>query len=196
MRCERLVQLGDKIVDTQILREYFCCDLSTCRGACCLEGESGAPVNAEEIIGLEEEYGQYAAGLTERGRRAIEMGGVAWRDADGEWVTTLAGGAECAFATAENGVYSCGIERAWNAGKCRVRKPLSCHLYPIRVGHSGQFTLLKFDDWDICQGAREYGQKLGLRVYQFLREPLIRAFGEEFYHDLEAAAARMAECCR
>ena len=173
MRCERLVQLGDKIVDTRILREYFCCDLSTCRGACCLEGESGAPVNAEEIIGLEEEYDQYAAGLTERGRRAIEMDGVAWRDADGEWVTTLANGAEC-----------------------RVRKPLSCHLYPIRVGHSGQFTLLKFDDWDICQGAREYGQKLGLRVYQFLREPLIRAFGEEFYQELEAAAARMAECCR
>ena len=88
------MQLGDKIVDMRILREYFCCDLAACRGACCLEGESGAPVKAEEIIGLEEEYDQYAAGLTERGRTAIEMGGVAWRDADGEWVTTLAGGGE------------------------------------------------------------------------------------------------------
>lgn len=195
-RCTNLLQIGDKIVDAQILRECFVCDLSVCKGACCLEGESGAPVVESEIIALEEALLQLRPYLSDDGLAALDAEGVCYRDSDGDWVTTLVRGGECAFSLQEGGCYLCGIERAIERGAITAVKPISCSLYPIRVGYSGQMTLLKYDRWDVCAPAVRHGRKLGVRVYEFLKGPLVRAFGEEFYSALEVAARRLARSQR
>ncbi len=191
--CTNLVQIGDKIVDAQILREFFACDLSACKGACCLEGDSGAPVVEEEIIALDDALPQLRPMLTEEGQEAIDRQGVCYRDSDGDWVTTLVRGRECAFSFQSGGCYLCAIERAIEQGRCAASKPISCSLYPIRVGRSGQMTLLKYDRWEICAPAIRNGKKLGIRVYEFLKAPIVRAFGTAFYSALEEAAERIGE---
>lgn len=184
--CKRLIQIGDKIVDSRILRSYFACDIAACGGACCREGSSGAPLEVSEIEALEAELPQISAMLPAEAQQALQ-GGAAYRDGDGDWVTQLVDGAQCAFAVHDDTGYRCAIELQQRQGLCRVRKPISCHLYPIRVGRSGAFTLLRYDVWDICAPARALGERLGMKVYQFLREPLVLAFGEAFYHDLGRA---------
>lgn len=190
-RCQRLVQLGDCIVDSRILLGHFACDLEACRGACCREGASGAPLLAQEIATLTDELPRLLPFIPEEGSRVL-AGGVAYRDADGDWVTSLVEGGPCAFSTLCDGKYRCAIEMAHRDGRTVAQKPISCHLYPIRVGQSGAFTLLRFDSWSICHAAIRRGEALGVRVYQFLREPLVRAFGEPFYEALDATALALA----
>ena len=184
-----MIEIDDKIVSLDLLREMFVCDLAKWKGICCVEGDSGAPLDIDEVDILEQEWENYAPYMTDEGRRAVEEQGFMVVDVDGDYTTPLVDGAACAYAFEEDGVTYCAIERAYREGKCAFMKPISCHLYPIRVtrfrnGSAG----LNYHRWSVCSGARECGKRLGVPAYKALREPIIRAFGEEFYAQMELAA--------
>ncbi len=183
-----MIEIDDKIVSVDLLRECFACDLSQCRGICCVEGNAGAPLEADEVDILEREYESYRPYMTAEGIEAVERQGFMVVDADGDYTTPLVNDAECAYARNENGVTLCAIEKAWLEGKTPFRKPISCHLYPIRLVHFSNGSIgLNYHRWSVCEPARRCGRKLGIPVYRALREPIIRRFGEEFYRALEAA---------
>lgn len=183
-----MIEIDDKIVSSDLLRECFACDLGKCKGICCVEGDAGAPLELDEVDLLEEEYENYAPYMTEEGRQEVERQGFMVVDSDGDYTTPLVNNAECAYAFSENGVTFCAIERAYREGKCSFLKPISCHLYPIRVKQfsNGSFGL-NYHRWSVCRDAVECGKKIGLPVYKALKEPIIRRFGEEFYKALECA---------
>ncbi len=189
--CCSLVQLGDKILDRHILTEYFACDLAVCKGVCCKAGSSGAPITQKEVLTIEENFEAIAKELaTVNNARLIEHG-ICYHDGE-EWVTTLLENQACAFTAEQQGSYLCAIEIAERKGSCAQNcKPISCSLYPIRVKQSGVFTLLRYDMWDICLPAVENGRRRGIHVYEFLREPLIRAFGQEFYTELKEVGEQL-----
>lgn len=183
-----MIEIDDKIVSVDLLRECFACDLSQCRGICCVEGNAGAPLEADEVDILEREYESYRPYMTAEGIEAVERQGFMVVDADGDYTTPLVNDVECAYARNENGVTLCAIEKAWLEGKTPFRKPISCHLYPIRLVHFSNGSIgLNYHRWSVCEPARRCGRKLGIPVYRALREPIIRRFGEEFYRALEAA---------
>ncbi|MBR2331685.1 MAG: DUF3109 family protein [Alistipes sp.] len=183
-----MIEIDDKIVSSDLLRECFACDLGKCKGICCVEGDAGAPLELDEVDLLEEEYENYAPYMTEEGRQEVERQGFMVVDSDGDYTTPLVNNAECAYAFSENGVTFCAIERAYREGKCSFLKPISCHLYPIRVKQfsNGSYGL-NYHRWSVCRDAVECGKKIGLPVYKALKEPIIRRFGEEFYKALECA---------
>jgi|TARA_B110000902_G_scaffold196564_1_gene222989 hypothetical protein len=181
-----LVEIRDKVVSTQIFEKKFVCDLAACKGACCIEGDAGAPLTVEEVSILEDDLEAIKPYMREEGLKAIEEQGVFYMDQDNEPVTTLVNGAECAFVFFdEQGITKCSIEQANREGKTDFKKPISCHLYPIRVKEFDDFTALNFDKWDICSPACACGDELNVPVYKFLREPIIRAFGMPFFDELE-----------
>ena len=181
-----LVEIGDKIVSTQIFERKFVCDLNACKGACCIEGDAGAPLTEEEVSIIEDNLDAIKPNMREEGLEAVDEQGVFYMDQDNEPVTTLVNGAECAFVYFdENGITKCSIEQAHNEGKIDFKKPISCHLYPIRVKKFNDFKALNYDKWSICSDACALGEELNVPVYKFLKEPLIRAFGDEFYKELE-----------
>lgn len=181
-----LVEIGDKIVSTQIFERKFVCDLSACKGACCIEGDAGAPLTLEEIDLLEEEFETIKPYMRPEGIEAVEKSGVFYIDQDNDAGTTLVNDKECAFVFFdEQGITKCAIEQAHKEGKSSFKKPISCHLYPIRVKEFNDFTALNYDKWDICQPACACGEALQVPVFKFLKEPLIRAFGTPFYNELE-----------
>lgn len=183
-----MIEIDDKIVSADLLRECFACDLGQCKGLCCVEGNAGAPLEADEADLLAREYEAYRPCLTAAGIEAIERQGFMVLDDDGDRTTPLVDGAECAYAYRENGVTLCAIEKAWKEGRTPFRKPISCHLYPIRlVQFSNGTTGLNYHRWSVCAPARACGKRLGIPVYKALREPIVRRFGEEFYKALEAA---------
>lgn len=185
-----MIEIDDKIVSADLLRECFACDLAQCKGICCVEGNAGAPLEAEEVDLLEREYEAYKPYMTPAGIEAVQRQGFMVVDEEGDYTTPLVGDAECAFACVENGITLCAIEKAWRDGKTPFRKPVSCHLYPIRLTQfSNGMTGLNYHRWSVCAPARECGRRLGIPVYKALREPIIRRFGEEFYRALEAAEA-------
>ncbi|MBQ4280257.1 MAG: DUF3109 family protein [Rikenellaceae bacterium] len=187
-----MIQIDDKIVSADLLTECFCCDIAACKGICCVEGNAGAPLEDEEVDILEEEYEAYKPYMKPEGIASIEQNGFMVMDEEGECTTPLIDGAECAFSFEENGVTLCAIERAYNEGKTAFVKPVSCHLYPIRVTRFGNGTLgLNYHRWEVCKPACANGRKLGLPVYRMLKAPIIRRFGEEFYEALEQAEAYM-----
>ena len=183
-----MIEIDDKIVSSDLLRECFACDLGKCKGICCVEGDAGAPLELDEVDLLEEEYENYAPYMTEEGRQEVERQGFMVVDSDGDYTTPLVNNAEWAYAFSENGVTFCAIERAYREGKCSFLKPISCHLYPIRVKQfsNGSYGL-NYHRWSVCRDAVECGKKIGLPVYKALKEPIIRRFGEEFYKALECA---------
>jgi hypothetical protein len=183
-----MLQIDDKLISLDLFEKHFCCDLPKCLGACCVHGQSGAPLENEEVVMLKGELAKIKPFLKPSGLKAIEEQGDWVRDLDGDMVTPLIEGAECAFAIEKGDITFCAIEKAWLAGKVKFRKPISCHLYPIRVKQYETFTAINYDQWSICQPARELGKNINLPVYQFLKDPIIRAFGEEFYQQLEEAA--------
>ncbi len=181
-----LVEIGDKIVSTEIFEQKFVCDLNACKGACCIEGDAGAPLTIEEVDLLEEAYEQVKPYMRPEGIKAVEEQGVFYMDQDNEPVTTLVNGAECAFVYFdEKGITKCAVEQAHNEGKITFKKPISCHLYPIRVRKFHDYQALNYDRWSICAPACACGESLNIPVFRFLKEPLIRAFGEEFFNELE-----------
>ena len=182
-----IIQIGDVLVSEDVVCEYFACDYPVCKGACCIVGDSGAPLEEEEIPGLERDYPSFSALMSEAGRSAAEASGFFAVDRDGDLVTPLVPGTEeCAFCRFEGDNCLCAIEKAG------LVKPVSCALYPIRVKKfRGGGMALNLHRWDICRCAFERGRREGIRVYQFLRGPLIRRFGPDFYDALCAAAKHL-----
>ena len=184
--------IQNKIVEPAVLRRQFVCNLNACRGACCWEGDYGAPVTEEERATLAEIYDTLKPYLTPHGRHVIEREGtsVYYRRA-GEYGTPLINDRDCAYLTYdENNIAKCGIERAHEDGAVDFPKPLSCHLYPVRVETDKltQLETLRYDEWDICAAACELGKSLQIPAYQFVKTAIIRKYGAEFYEELEAGA--------
>ena len=160
-----MIEIDDKIVSADLLRECFACDLAACKGICCVEGNAGALLEIDEVDTLEREYPNYRPCMTAEGIEAVERQGFMVVDEDGDLTTPLVNGAECAYAYRENGVTLCAIEKAWMEGKTSFRKPISCHLYPIRVMRFSNGTVgLNYHRWSVCAPARQCGARLGIRA--------------------------------
>lgn len=187
-----MIIVQDKLVSDELVEEQFICNLSACKGACCWEGDSGAPLEKAELPILESIFEKIKPFLSPAGIQAIEeQGEYLWYDEAEEYGTPLVNNGPCAYMTLDaSGTAQCGIERAYRAGVIDFQKPITCHLYPIRIGKNEEngFEALNYDRWDICSAACELGRKEQLPVYQFLREPLIRKYGLEFYEELDGAA--------
>ena len=193
MNVPSIIQIGDILVSSEVLTEYFCCDYAVCRGACCIIGDSGAPLLESEPALLEKHYPQYEAWMSVEGRDKVEKSGFFEIDADGDLVTPLLHGSEeCAYTRFEGENCFCAIERAHCAGRCPFVKPISCRLYPIRASvlRNG-LTALNLHRWEICRCAFEKGLREGIRVYQFLKEPLTDAYGRDFYDELCSIAQEL-----
>lgn len=189
-----LIELNDKIISTQIFERKFVCDLSACKGACCIEGDSGAPLTLDEVNILEEEIEAIKPYMRPEGIAAVEKSGVFYIDQENDEVTTLVNGKECAFVFFdEQGITKCSIEKANKEGKLDFKKPISCHLYPIRTKQFEEFEAMNYDVWDICKPACACGDKLDVPVFRFLKEPLIRKYGEEFFAELEQVDREIKE---
>lgn len=184
-----MIEIDGKIVSTDLLTECFACDINACKGQCCIDGDAGAPLTLEEVDILEQEYENYKPYMTAEGIAAVESQGFMVVDFEGDYTTPLVNNCECAYTFVnEHGLTLCAIEAAYRDGKCSFIKPISCHLYPIRVVEFSNGTVgLNYHRWGICSSACKNGRKLGIPVYKSLKEPIIRQFGEEFYSALECA---------
>lgn len=179
-------------MSSDIITERFCCDLEACKGICCVEGDAGAPVTLDEIAGIEDALDTVWSDMSARAQSVVDKQGVAYTDRDGDLVTSIVEGKDCVFTCYENGCCLCALERAYRNGKTRFCKPISCALYPIRekrLGNGG--TALNYNRWDVCRDAVKKGKEIDLPVYRFLREPLIRRFGQEWYDELCAVAEEL-----
>ncbi len=190
MKFGTIIEIGDILVSEDVVMEFFACDYPQCKGKCCIVGDSGAPLKEEELEALEQNYPAYSPIMSPEGRAAVAEKGFFEIDREGDIVTPLVSGSEeCAFCLFEEGNCFCAIERQFDRGLSRFKKPISCSLYPIRTVDLGGGRLgLNLHRWDICKEAYEKGRKEGIRVYEFLKGPLTDAFGEEFYSALSAAA--------
>jgi hypothetical protein len=183
-----MLRIDDNIISLNILDKKFRCDLNQCLGNCCRYGDSGAPLNRDEVKILEEIKSEVIPYLREAGKSAINEKGTSVIDFEGDNVTPLVGNEECAYSILEGNIFMCGIERAWSDGKISFRKPLSCHLFPVRIKQYSEFRAVNYEEWSICMAARERGRNEGLYVYEFLKEPLIRALGVDVYDQICIAA--------
>ncbi len=185
-----IFEIGKYLVSSEILTEYFMCDYQSCKGCCCIIGDSGAPVEQEELEEFGREYENYKEYMTPEGRDEIERAGFGVVDRDGDLVTPLVNNEECAYTCFDEDMNCfCAVEKACCEGKSKFRKPVSCRLYPIRVSNLSNGNIaLNLHRWIICSDAFEKGKKEKVPVYKFLREPIIHKFGAEFYSSLEEAA--------
>ena len=211
-----ILQIGDVLLSSDILTEEFCCDLSVCRGACCVEGDAGAPVTLDEVMEIENRLDDVWGDLSASAQAVIDKQGVAYTDRDGDLVTSIVGGKDCVFTcyepdgeTVGNSCCLCALEKAYRKRAAAHSqfsilnsqfspltppfiKPISCALYPIREKQFSDGSIgLNYHRWDICECGRRKGRELHLKVYQFLKEPLIRRFGEEWYDELCAVAEQL-----
>lgn len=185
-----MIQIDNKLISEDIFSEEFVCNLSKCKGACCVEGDVGAPLDKHETEILDRIFEKVKPYLRKEGVEAIEQQGTWTIDPmDGDFVTPMVNGNECAYVIFdEKGITKCGIEKAYEDGAVDWQKPISCHLYPIRVNEYSTFTALNYHEWSICSDACTLGKELQVPVYKFLKTPLIRKYGEEFYTTLCEAA--------
>ena len=210
-----IIQVGDVLISSDILTEKFCCDLSACKGQCCVEGDAGAPVTLDEIAEIEDCLDEVWGDLSASAQAVIDKQGVAYTDQEGDLVTSIVRGKDCVFTyydslqftvdglqmnteAAEKSTVNCkpstvniedcclcALEKAFRAGKTRFCKPVSCALYPIREKRLGNDLIgLNYNRWEVCKMAVAKGQQENIPLYQFLREPLIRRFGEDWYQEL------------
>jgi len=186
-----MLRIDDTIFSFDILEKKFRCDLAECHGNCCRYGDSGAPLSTGEVQILKDIWPDVKPYLRPEGLATIEEKGTSVTDFENDNVTPLIGNEECAYTVLNNGIYLCGIEQAWTDGKISFRKPLSCHLFPARIKYFSSFRAVNYEELAICSPARKAGAKEGLYVYEFLREPLIRALGVEMYNDLCIAAEEL-----
>ncbi len=180
-----MLQIDHHLISEDIFSEQFECELSRCKGKCCIEGDLGAPLDYNELKILEDIYDKIKPFLEKRGIQAIEEQGKYVEHAEGEFSTPLVNGKECAYLTYDKGIALCGIEKAWKAGKIDFQKPISCHLYPIRLWEKNGIVGINYEEWDICKCACIKGAKNNTPVYRFLKEAIIRRFGQEFYDILD-----------
>jgi len=188
-----VIQIGNTIVSLDVIEKQFECDLDQCKGECCLYGDSGAPLEPEEQMILEKIYSKIKPFLRQEGIEAIEEIGTSMTDSDGDLVTPLINNRECAYALVEEGIYRCGIERAFQKRKITFRKPYSCHLFPVKIKKYSGFDGVNYEQWEICKPARIKGEKKALPVYRFLKNPLIRKFGKKWYREMETIAEKVTQ---
>lgn len=189
-----MIEHRGTLISEDLFEKRFVCDLNACKGECCVAGESGAPLEQQEADLMKELWPKIRPYIPEKGQRAIDEHGVSEVDEDGDLVTTLVEGrGECAFTVFdEKGIALCGVEKAWKDGAIPFRKPLSCHLYPIRVAKLKFHDGLNYHQWPICKPACECGAKLDVPVFRFLRDALTRAYGAEWFAELEEIYAAWA----
>lgn len=183
-----MIQIDDKIVSLDIFEKKFVCDVHACKGACCVAGDSGAPLEPDEILEIEEALTSIYCFMPEKSITTVEKNGVAIIDSEGDLTTPLNNGKECAFTIFINGIANCAIEKSWEKGTCKLQKPISCHLYPIRLKKYSTFTAVNYDNWDICKDALSCGEKNKVPIYKFAKDAIIRKYGEEWYKQLCIAA--------
>lgn len=184
-----MIHLGRTLISEDIIEKEFVCNISKCKGVCCVEGESGAPLEENETLILDQIYDTVIPYMRPEGIEAIEKQGKHIIDLEGDYVTPLVNQAECAYVVfEENGTASCAIEKAYNDGKIDWKKPISCHLYPIRVTDYSEFSAVNYHRWPICNDACSLGKELQVPVYKFTKEALIRKFGEDWYNELSLIA--------
>ena len=187
-----MIVIDDILISDEVVETQFVCDLDACKGACCVEGDGGAPLEEDEIKRIQDDLDKILPYLTPEGRQAIQKQGVFTVEKDDEYTglaTPLIKGGACAFVSYKaDGTATCGIERAYLDGKTQFRKPISCHLYPIRIKNYDTLTAVNYDEWEICKAACVLGKKLKMPLYVFVKDALIRKFGVSFYEVLEQAA--------
>jgi len=183
-----MIKVGEVLVSDDIKEKEFVCNLEKCKGACCVEGDYGAPLEDDELEILREIYPQVKPYLTPEGIKAIEEQGTHVLDDDGDFSTPTIGGKECAYSLYdEKGILKCGIEQAYYDKKISWKKPISCHLYPIRITKKKNFEAVNYHKWEICSPACTFGKELGVPIYKFLKDPLIRKYGQAWYDELVKA---------
>ena len=189
-----MIQIERTIISEDIIENEFVCNLNACKGACCIEGDAGAPVEEAELKILNNIYEKVVPYLTEEGRESIEKQGTYIKGEDGDWETPLINGGECAYVIRnEKGWALCAIEQAYNDGKIDWKKPISCHLYPIRLQEYSSFTAVNYNRWHICDDACTLGKELQVPIYKFVKEALIRKFGNAWYEELELVVEHLKE---
>lgn len=184
-----MLQINDTIISMDLIETQFICDLNKCKGQCCVDGDSGAPLEKDENDKINEILPIIWDELSPKAQSLISKQGISYEDYDGELVTSIINGKECVFTYFdEQGVCKCIIDNAYREGRISVPKPISCHLYPIRLQKYREFTAVNYHKWSVCNPAVKLGQKEGVELYKFLKEPLIRKFGEKWYKDVYEAA--------
>lgn len=198
-----ILQVGNVLVSPDVFTEKFCCDLSKCKGQCCVEGDAGAPVTLDEVMEIENSLDVVWEDLAASAQSVIDKQGVAYTDVEGDLVTSIVHGKDCVFTCYEDiqdrdsgdtihNCCLCALERAYRRGKIGFVKPISCALYPIRVKDFGNDVIgINYNRWSVCKDAVAKGRKLGIHVYEFLREPLIKRFGKEWYDELCQLASEL-----
>jgi len=180
-----ILEVGGVLISSELITEQFCCDYEKCKGICCVEGDAGAPVTLDEVAAIEDALDTVWPELSASAQSVIDRQGVAYTDRDADLVTSIVHGRDCVFTCYDGDSCLCALERAFRQGRTRFCKPISCALYPIREKRfDGGLVALNYNRWDVCADAREKGKALGLPVYRFLKEPLIRRFGEAWYNEL------------
>ena len=189
-----MIEIGKTLISTELLEEHFVCDLNKCKGECCIAGDYGAPLDKSELKEIEKYYPIVKPLLQERALKSLEEQGLYMKDDEGDWVTPLINGnEECAFTIFENGIAKCSFEKAYYDGQIPWKKPISCHLYPVRIKKLKNYDALNYDRWNVCAPACKLGKSLKVPVYQFLKESLTRKYGEEWYNELTLAAEMWKE---
>lgn len=183
-----MFQIGKAIVSEEILEKEFVCNLSACKGQCCIDGDAGAPLDKEETEILNQIFEQVKPYMRPEGVKAIKDQGTSIIGEGGEYETPLINGGECAYVIFENGMALCAVEKAYIEGKTDWKKPISCHLYPIRIKEFSSFSAVNYHKWHICSDACKLGKELEVPVYKFLKDPLTRKFGADWYRELEEVA--------
>jgi hypothetical protein len=184
-----MIKIGTTLVSLDLFTEYFLCDLEKCKGACCIEGDSGAPLEETEADSICLNYPVFKKLLPEEHKQVIDQQGYSVIDREGDLVTPLVYNRQCAYSFYdENGILKCAIEKAWQDGKILFRKPVSCHLFPVRISEYRYYDAVNYQKIDICNGGRECGIKNRMPLYLFLKEPLMRKYGEAWYKELESLA--------
>ena len=185
-----MIEVGSVLLHEDVVKENFVCNLNKCKGACCLEGDSGAPLDADELDILDEIYPKVKPFMNAKGIATIEKVGTYVKDFEGDYTTPCVDvNKECAYVIFEGGITKCAIEKAYENGDISWKKPISCHLYPIRITKYPEFDVLNYDRWSICSPACTFGNELQVRVHEFLKGPLIRKYGADWYQELEDRVA-------
>ena len=188
-----ILEINNILVSSDILKSEFICDLSACKGACCIEGDAGAPIDVQEAEDLAKNYAKIKPFMQPEGLQAVEEKGLTYLDEDGEQLIQLAPSDACVFAVWDQDNHiRCAIEKAHLAGESNFQKPISCHLYPIRSKKIGMHLTLTYHRWNICKAACKLGKKHKMKVYQFLEKPLVRAFGQDFFDELKVVEKEIA----
>lgn len=184
-----MIQIDDKLISFDVIEKPFFCNITECHGACCVEGDAGAPLEKNEVIEIEKVLPEIWDDLSPEAQSVIDKQGVSYNDKDGDLVTSIVNGKDCVFTTYnKNGDCICAIEKAYREGRITFYKPISCHLYPIRIKDYKTFSAINLHQWKICKAAEILGAQKGIKAYVFLKKPLIRKYGKQWYKELENVA--------